>query len=320
LRRTVAALSRQTLVSRIELLIVAPDARKLELVEEELGPFACWRIVEIGSTGAFAHARANAAAIRVAAAPLVALAEDHAFPHPKWAEAFVARHAESAYAAVGPVVANANPRTLTSWSDLMIGYGPWLEPQAGGCVEFLPGHNSCYRRDILLQYGDRLEEMMQAETVLHWDLRSKGHRLYLEPKARLSHTNFGMVKVWMDVQYHAGRSFAGARAAGWGWKRRVAFFLGSPLIPLVRLRRILGHPRPAECPSMLRLLPVLWMGLVMDGVGQMAGYLRGSGRSASVLSGFEFHRWRYTGPADEPVSVEVAPMHGDAQTISYQKA
>ena len=46
-------------------------------------------------------------------------------------------------------------------------------------VDYLPGHNSSYKRDVLLGYGDRLESMMESETVLHWDLRAKGHRLYL---------------------------------------------------------------------------------------------------------------------------------------------
>jgi predicted dehydrogenase len=302
LRRTVAALGRQTVAGCIELLIVAPDAQKLEMIPEELKPFARWEVVEMGAARAFGHAESNAAAIRRATAPVVALGEDHAFPHPKWAQSLLARHRESAYAAVGPVVANANPGTLTSWADLFIGYGPWLEPQSGGCVDFLPGHNSSYRRDVLLQYGPRLEEMMRAETVLHWDLRAKGHRLYLEPRARLSHTNFGMPGVWLKVQYHAGRTFAAARAGQWRWTRRIAFALGSPLIPLVRLGRVVRRARPSNAPSMLRLLPVLGMGLVMDGVGQMIGYLFGAGRSGQILATYEFHRWRFVGPEDKKMT------------------
>lgn len=294
LRQTVAALRRQSIVEQIELLIVAPNAQKLGLIEEEVRAFAQWRIVETGLAGSVAHA--NAAGARVAAAPIVVLGEDHAFPDPHWAQALLARHEQSRYAAVGPVVCNANPATLTSWADLLIGYGPWLESHQGGSVEYLPGHNSSYRRDILLSYGGRLEEMMQAEAVLHWDLRAKGHALYLEPRARLAHTNFGRLGVWLRVQFHAGRMFAATRAMPWSAGRRAVFTCGSPLIPFVRLKRLLGYSRPPASPSIARLLPVLLMGLFMDGVGQMAGYLAGEGGSRHKLSNFEYHRWRFAGP------------------------
>lgn len=76
-------------------------------------------------------ARARAAGVRAATAPVVALAEDHAFPAPGWAEAFIERHGEG-WAAVGPVISNANPRSATSWANLLIEYAPWLEGARGG--------------------------------------------------------------------------------------------------------------------------------------------------------------------------------------------
>ena len=54
------------------------------------------------------------------------------------------------WAAVGPVMANANPRSVTSWANLLIEYAPWLEPSAGGEREHLPGHNGSYKRATAL--------------------------------------------------------------------------------------------------------------------------------------------------------------------------
>jgi hypothetical protein len=79
-----------------------------------------------------------------------------------------------------------------SWADLFIGYSPWLAPAPSREAEFLPGHNTSYKRAVLLEYGDQLDSMMQAETVLHWVLRSKGHRLFLESTANVAHVNFSL--------------------------------------------------------------------------------------------------------------------------------
>src|SRR5205823_2114181 len=135
-----------------------------------------------------------------ASAPVVVFCEDHAFPEPGWAVALIDAH-RGPYAAVGPVIVNANPRSLISDADCLIGYGPWLHPSPGGEMSHLPGHNSSYKRASLLEYGDRLPSMLEAETVLHWDLRARGLRLYLEPRARLAHTNFAQAAVWTRVNW-----------------------------------------------------------------------------------------------------------------------
>ena len=75
---------RQTLRNQIELVIVVES-------KESLGPptfvpegFGRVEILEIGEIRSIAHADAGRAA---ASAPIVAFAEDHAFPEPTWAAA-----------------------------------------------------------------------------------------------------------------------------------------------------------------------------------------------------------------------------------------
>jgi hypothetical protein len=242
---------------------------------------------------------ANAAGARRAAAPVVAFAEDHCFPEPEWAEALIAAHA-CGYAAVGPEIVNGNPGTVVSWCDFLIGYGPWMSPSPSGEAPFLPGHNSSYKRDLLLEYGDRLEEMLAAETVLHYHLVSRGHRLYLESRARASHLNFARWRIWLRVQFHQGRVFGGSRAAEWGHGRRLLYAAASPLIPLVRLvrisRQLLLPNRPRR--MLPRLLPALILGLLTDGVGQFMGYLAGPGRSRELIAPLEYNRVLHIQPED----------------------
>src|SRR5205085_1676043 len=102
--------------------------------------------------------------------------ETHAFPDPDWASGLIEAHARERCAAIGPVVVNANPRPL-SWANLFTDYGPLL---AGGHAEAhevadVAGHNSSYRRDLLLGYGGELAGMLALETFLHDDVRQGGH-------------------------------------------------------------------------------------------------------------------------------------------------
>jgi hypothetical protein len=88
------------------------------------------------------------------------------------------------------MMANANPHSLVSWANLIIEYAEWMEPVPAGVAEHLPGYNGTNKRALLLEYGDRLEAMLEAESILRWDLRAKGHQLYLEPAAKTDHQDF----------------------------------------------------------------------------------------------------------------------------------
>jgi len=99
--------------------------------------------------------RSRVAGIRAATAPIVALAEDHSFPDPDWADALITAH-QARFAVVGPVLRNANPRSMLSWANLLLEYAPWLEGTPGQEMKDLPGHNSAYRRDLLLAFGEEI--------------------------------------------------------------------------------------------------------------------------------------------------------------------
>lgn len=288
-RRTLTHLRAQTVCAQLELVIVAPAE------EPVAGAFAAVRFVPF--RGMTSTAAARAAGVRAATAPVVAFVEDHSFPHPDWASALLAAH-QRPCAGVGPVVVNGNPATLTSWANLIIEYAPWLDPLPAGPAELIPGHNSSYKRSVLLEYGDRLEAMLDAEGVLHWDLRARGHRLLIEPAAKTDHFNFSRLGASVPLRFHGGRLFAAARCRSWSLGRRTLYGILSPLIPLVRLAKILcelarpGRPRP------WRALPLLGGLLLVDGLGELVGYWAGAGHAMARLTDMEFHRDRHLTAAD----------------------
>jgi hypothetical protein len=293
IRKTIAYLRAQTVKGDLELVIVAPSAERLDPDNRELKDFFSVRIVEVSKIRSVAWA--NAAGIRAASAPVVALAEDHCFPDPGWAEALIETHKKH-WAVVGPVVRNANPRSRISRAGFVISYGPWLSPQKVGEMDHLPGHNSSYKRSILLNYDD-LEDMLEAESILHWDLTARGYRLYLEPMARVSHLNYEILSFWLMEQYCSGRVFAAVRAREWTHLKRLLFTAGAPLIPGVRIYRILKEMnRSREMRSLMRSIwaPVI-VGIVVRSTGEMVGYALGRPKGESKVSHFEFQRLRTSG-------------------------
>jgi len=295
-RRTMSHLQVQTAVEQIEIIFVAPSHKQLGLDESELTCFHSWHVVEVGTVTSIA--RAFVAGIRQAHAPIVALTEDHSFPDANWAEVLIAAH-QQPWTAVGPSMCNGNPNTMLSWADFYQAYGEWSQPISSGAVRHLPGHNSSYKRDILLAYGNQLEDLMQAESVLHRHLRARGYKLLLESRICTKHLNFDSWLFWIPEQYYAGRQFAATWALAWSWPRRLLFTVASPLIPWVRLWRVQKRVRRGQPLSFLfRLLPILIVGLLMHGFGQMVGFAAGYGDSTQKAAKYEFHRMQQTKPRE----------------------
>jgi len=299
IRRTVRHLRAQTLRERLELIIVAPSRASLGLVEEELEGFQRYAVVEVGEVGVVAEAKA--AGLREARAPFVAFAEDHCFPAPGWAASLVEAHRKG-WAAVGPAMRNANPRTMISWAGLMLHFGCCVEPAATGRAETLPWHNTSYRRDLLLAYGDRLASMIIVEGMLFDDMKSNGHELYFEPSAATYHVNISRLSSWVVHAFWGGRLFGATRAREKRWSalRRLVYVCGSPLVPALRLRRALREIRHKGLQRELipRVIPAMLAALIPHAFGEATGYALGLGRAARRYSYFEMARTRHVTEED----------------------
>lgn len=295
LERVIAALGAQRLASQMELVIVAarPDQ---PLPAQWCAPFGAVQVVDRRDWTTMTDARV--AGVWQARAPIVVLCEDHSFPTTGWAEAMLAAH-EGPWAAVGPAIANANPVTRISWANLAIEYGPWLHPVRAGRCPHVPGHNSSYKRSVLTEYGDRLAEMLEAESIMHWDLQQRGMAVAMEPAARTRHENFSRFGPSMRLRYGVGRIFAASRALQWPWWRRAAFAAGTAVLPCLRTWRALRDLRRTHDTRPRRGLGlVIFALLIFDAVGEAVGYAIGVGDQARRLSEIEYDRQRYLSARD----------------------
>ena len=287
-RRTMGHLQAQTVAGQIEVVIVFQSKEQPDLDKSELACFHSWQTVEADAqapkTGCFIEG------IRQAQASIVALTEDHSFPDCNWAEALITAHREP-WAAVGPSMGNGNPDSIISRADFYQAYGEWAQPVPSGSMRHLPGHNSSYKRDILLSYGNRLASLMEAENVLHHLMKANGYGLWLESKTCTSHLNFSTWSDWVPTRYYLGRQTASTWSNKWPWPRCLLYAIASPLIPWVRLWRIGKNIRRGKPPSfLLRLLPVMIIGLLIEGIGYLMGFAAGPGDSIEKMEKYEYHR------------------------------
>lgn len=276
------------MTERVEVVVVLPSS------ETMMAGFECVRVVKVDSLHPLARARA--AGIRAARSPLVFIGETHSFPRPGMFAALAAAHADGCTVAV-PIFENANPDSGVSWAGFLNGYASWTAGAPAGELHRAPNLNVSYRRSFLIDQREALDGALSAGENVMDRLRSGGHRVRLEPNARIGHANFSLLSPWLHQRFVAGRVIAGTRSRTWSWTRRIAFAIGCPVLPLVLLSRYSrGIARTIARERVgLVVLPLLAVGMVMQAAGEMAGYIAGESRRASdVYDDYEVRQLSFT--------------------------
>ncbi len=233
--------------------------------------------------------------MRAARAPLVFIGETHSYAHPTCAQELIAAHA-GPWAAVVPGFGNANPRGVLSWSIFLLDYGSHFHSLPPRETAIAPTHNVSYKRQVLLELGAGLDTALTHGDGLIVLFRSLGHRVYFHPAARIDHMSVSRLIPWISDRFQCGLLTAGRRAQRWSRARRLVYFLGSPLLPVVltlRVRQGARHAwREGRVPA--GAFPLLVAATVVSTVGEMIGY---AGRTtldaeAKILE-MELHRMPY---------------------------
>jgi hypothetical protein len=293
IRDVARAVRASSIAADVELIVVCPSARELGLDSSETSGIGAVRIIEFGPVIPLSPARA--AGIRAATCALVFVGETHSFPAEGCLEALVAAHRSGDYAAVTPVIENANPQKALSWAGLMLTYRHWLEPVVRQDIDVLSTYNACFRRDALVHFGERLTAMLDYGSGLDAELRARGEHFLIEPAARLMHLNVAALSGWLPERFLSGRFWATARSRKWSTMRRLAYVLGSPLIPIMIAGRAIRSPQWAHHVRRMPrgTLALVILSAVVTAAGELAAYVAGEGQTPIWLAEYELHRARY---------------------------
>jgi hypothetical protein len=283
----------QRSVDRCEILL-------LDVARESAAPIAgsehrSVRTIRLAPQTSYASARAEA--VRQARAPYIAFLEEHCRVRPGWTDAVLTAH-EGPWAAVGGEVHNGNPEARMSPTIALMNYATWLPPASRNeNAAHLPGHNSSFRRDRLLQFGAELELLLVSDINLHRRLRALGERLLLDPAVKFEHINeTGLVSVSRGYfLWHRLYGWSRARVFEWSLAKRLFYILLAPAIPLyflVRLFREIRRERPDLLPRFALAIPFIGAVQWVSSVGQTMGLLFGPGDSARRFTRFELNEPR----------------------------
>ncbi|HEX8010439.1 MAG TPA: glycosyltransferase [Casimicrobiaceae bacterium] len=179
--------------------------------------------------------------VRAARGTWVATTTAHCIPASDWVARLKA-HLDEPVAAVGGVLANDAAAGPIAWAIYLLRYTAFAAPQAGGTVTELAADNALYRRAHIVEQQDLLADGFW-EPAFHARWRAAGHELRLDPALVVTHRNRYRAGEFFRQRLAHGRQFGFARAAAWPRGRRLAMLLGSPLLPLVFLRKIVRAAR-----------------------------------------------------------------------------
>lgn len=272
-------LEKQTIKDGIEIVLVLPLEEAGKVEAPALREHGTIRLVGVESVLPLGSARAEG--VRAATAPFVFIGETHSFPHPGMAQTLIAAHA-AGWGVVVPAFYNANPDGAPSWAGFLAGYAAWTDGVPAGEIESAPLFNVSYRKPFLMGLGDRLPHLLTEGEQMATELRAGGQRICFEPAAGIDHANISFLSSLLRQRFLAGRVIAGGRSASWTRPRRLAYALGSPLIPIV----LLGRYRSGIWRTIRRrrppasTLPVLVLGSIVEAAGEMLGYACGVGSPA----------------------------------------
>jgi hypothetical protein len=239
---------------------------------------------------------ARAEATRVARGEVIASIEEHCYPEPGWAEALIAAYRDG-WGAVGYSFRNANPHTYASRAVFLSQYAWWTSSARGGRAHTLPNLNVSYRRELLLEFGDALAELLEIDFGLQEVLRRRGVRMAVEPRAVAMHENEESFRAAGQAGGQYSRLLAARRVKQdrWGILHRLLYTLVTPVFaPMLRVGRLLLNARrnPGQLREVLVCLPGIFVVAGISALGEAWGYLLGEGDSLAGYRSVELEAVR----------------------------
>ena len=217
--------------------------------------------------------RRTAQGLAVAQGEILALLEDYGAPAADWCAQIIEAH-RLPYGVIGGAV-EQEASGILNWVVYFLDFGRYALPLSEGSAAYLTDVNVSYKRPVLTAVKSLWAEKYNEVTV-HWELARQGVVLWQRPQIAVLQ-NRGRLRFLSLVQerFSWGRLFAVRRVREISLPARLAYSVGSPLIPFVLLGRIAqkvwGSGRHRI--QFLRSLPAMVALALVWGTGEFAGYV-----------------------------------------------
>jgi hypothetical protein len=232
-------------------------------------------------------------AVQTAKGKAIAFIEEHATVNPGWLNAMI-RNFQRGYAGVGGPAKAINPHHGISDLVSIMNYYKFSPSSVPQTSKLLPGHNSAYLREPLLEIGNGLMDLLSSEVLLNWHLISNGHTLLLDNDAGFNHLNEENFSGIFWGYYYWNISFGASRSKyyRWSWPRRFAQAALIPIIPFIRYAKMLRDRRknnPAQARVLLRFTFYCLAAQFAAASGLAIGCIFGEGDADMKMNYYELY-------------------------------
>ncbi len=221
----------------------------------------------------------RAKGVHEAHAAAIAVIEDHVIVPPGWAGKMLLALA-AGHDVVGGSIENAATETWVDWAAFLCEYSACLPPLPAGPVDWLPGNNTVYRRELLERFRQVLESG-RWENALHDAIRQTGIQLICRPEIVVGHKMHYTIAEYCGQRFLYSRSYAGMRVAKFPAAKRMVYGLAAFLLPPILYYRTVARiwPKTTYRSHLLKSLPLLVPFVIAWGLGEVVGYWVGPGDS-----------------------------------------
>lgn len=212
--------------------------------------------------------------VRRSSRDVVALTTAHFTPAPDWVPAIRRSHSRLDSPAIGGPIDPPSGGGLVDWATYFMRYSAYARCDREETRDDLAGDNASYKRAAVLAHADLLRDGFW-EQDFHRRFRRAGRTLTLVPDMRVRQRRSFGFRRFLRQRFEHGRRFGRTRMSGRAAGTRVAYLLGSPVVPALLLGRIasrvLGNGQ--DLGRFAAALPVLTCFVLAWTAGEAMGYL-----------------------------------------------
>jgi hypothetical protein len=260
--------------SGAEVIVVAAGAR--DEVARLTADYPWARVID--ATGVTQVPALRRRGVQAARGAFVAIIEEHCSAASDWLSCALGALESGPYGAVGGPVDDDGYKRLRDWVVYFLEYHGALPPAPGGETHDLNDANIAYRRSLLMDHLDLLDDGYWPMT-LHPALIATGVKMLSVPDMVVHHRGPFEFGYYLGQRFLFSRAYAGVRAQKQPASRRLAYIVLAPLVPLMMLARIarivVGKGR--RLPQFVATLPLLSIALVVMVAGEWLGCVAGPG-------------------------------------------
>ena len=210
---------------------------------------------------------------------VVAITVDHCTPDRNWCTRIIKAH-EAPFAALGGAIEKGSqPDTLANWAVHLYdycNYGYYMNPIKNGPARDLSDCNASYKRHVLVDTKDSWQEAFNV-SLLNRELHARGETLQLSSEIIVHQNRDIDSRRAIRIAFQRGRAFASGRLENSASHHRLVYFLFSPILPFMLLKRFLVNllRKKSHFNIAVRALPLIALLSTLWSMGEFMSYLTG---------------------------------------------